>query len=101
MSRERRIARSIAYAITKDGDTKKHLLSRILAAFAAFFYIFQLKFERFGNEFFYKLRTQVWQIDESSYEQSFGDGDGLDAKGDMGYSGSVCSPYITRRYMVI
>lgn len=95
MTRADQTARSIAKAIAPHNGRKKWSLASILSAFAALFSLFRLRFERFRNDLFHTLRTEVWQIDEDSYESSFGDGDGLELlQGNMGYSGSVRSYHV-------
>jgi len=87
--RDTLISNSILHAIFKDRcDDKKTLLGRILA----FFFIFQLTLFRYKAGLFRKLRTEIWQIDEEEYTESFkgsGKQAALKAIGDLGYSGSV------------
>lgn len=87
--RQTLISSSILKAIFLDrSDDNKTLLGRILA----FFSIFQLTLSRYKADLFRKLRTEVWQIDDNEYIESF-KGSGkkavLKAVGDLGYSGSV------------
>jgi hypothetical protein len=83
------LGRAIATAIITDTeDNKGSLLVRVLA----FFQILSIKLSKFSPDLFQRLRREAWQIDESSYRQSFGEGvgiEGLIPAGDLGYSGSV------------
>ena len=89
MARDKTIARSIVYAILKgDQHELRSALSRFLTAISAFFSIYHVIFVRYRNELFKQLRQQ-WHIKEVDYQGSFVGEGGLEAKGDMGYSGSV------------
>jgi hypothetical protein len=89
MARQQKVARSIVYAILEnDGAKVRSLLSRILTAIAYFFALYQLSLIRLRNDVFKNLRNK-WQVDDEDYKDSFGKKDGLQAKGDMGFSGSV------------
>jgi energy-converting hydrogenase A subunit M len=89
MARQQKVARSIVYAILEnDGAKVRSLLSRIMAAIASFFALYQLKLTRLRNDIFEQLREQ-WQVDDEYYKDSFGKKDSLKANGDMGFSGSV------------
>ena len=94
--RDALVSKSILLAIFDDrrDDKKKTLLARILA----FFSLFQLALSRYKDELFKQLRTDVWQIDDAEYRESFRRNDRkarLKPIGDLGYSGSV-SPNPTR-----
>ncbi|THX13876.1 SAICAR synthase-like protein [Aureobasidium pullulans] len=89
MARQQKVARSIVYAILEnDGAKVRSLLSRILTAIAYFFALYQLSLIRLRNDVFKNLRNK-WQVDDEDYKDSFGKKDGLQAKGDMGFSGST------------
>lgn len=89
MVRQQKIARSIVYAILENNGAKaRSLLARILTAIAYFFALYQLSLTKHRNDLFEKLREQ-WQVDDEDYKDSFGQRNGLLAKGDMGFSGSV------------
>ncbi|KAF2873004.1 phosphatidylinositol-4-phosphate 5-kinase-domain-containing protein [Massariosphaeria phaeospora] len=93
--RQRLISTSILGAIfktksTKDAEKAPGLLARLLAFFA----VFQLALSRYREQLFKKLRSDVWQIEEEEYSESFrspsrGKRTDLIAIGDLGYSGSV------------
>lgn len=87
--RDKRISKSVLRAIFHGRAPKIGLLARILA----FFSIFQLTLARYKENLFKKLRTDVWQLDEDEYRESFREaekGGSLKSVGDLGYSGSVC-----------
>ncbi|KAG9559022.1 SAICAR synthase-like protein, partial [Aureobasidium melanogenum] len=89
MARQQKIARSIVYAILENNEGKvRSLFARILAAIAYFFALYQLSLTRHRNDLFEKLREQ-WQVDDEYYKDSFGQRNGLQGKGDMGFSGST------------
>lgn len=89
MARQQKIARSIVYAILENNEGKvRSLFARILAAIAYFFALYQLSLIKHRNDLFDKLREQ-WQVDDEYYKDSFGQRNGLQGKGDMGFSGSV------------
>jgi hypothetical protein len=93
MARQQKVARSIVYAILEnDGAELRSLLSRILAAIASFFALYQLQLIRLRNDIFEQLREK-WQVDDEYYKDSFGKKDSLEANGDMGFSGSVSDLY--------
>jgi hypothetical protein len=93
MARQQKVARSIVYAILEnDGAKVRSLLSRILAAIASFFALYQLQLIRLRNDIFEQLREK-WQVDDEYYKDSFGKKDSLEANGDMGFSGSVSDLY--------
>ncbi|KAL1304712.1 hypothetical protein AAFC00_003660 [Neodothiora populina] len=101
MSREDRIAASIAKAISTEQSSKKQpVYSRFLIAIASFFALFSLRFVRFRDDLFRDLRSQIWLLDESSYLQSFESRESLVAKGDMGYSGSTFFSTNDDRFLV-
>jgi hypothetical protein len=86
--RDRAIAREIYKAIFDDEQGNANILRRLLA----FFSLFNLALARFADGSFKQLRTQVWELDESEYRESFRRKDKktrLKAVGDLGYSGSV------------
>ena len=88
--RDNLISRSILLAIFNDNrDKKLTILGRILA----FFRLFQLTLSRYKDDLFKHLRTNVWEIDEDEYHESFRRQEKtarLKAIGDLGFSGSVC-----------
>lgn len=99
-SREQQIAKSIVKAITgSDKHLVQSILSRILSAIVAFFSLYFLKFLRLRHDLFQMLRSQTWQIDEDFYEWSFANEHALQPKGDMGFSGSVCSSRCPRKQL--
>jgi len=75
-------------------------LTRILA----FFSFFQLKLARYKEETFEGLRQETWQIDDDEYKESFRqkgkDGAGLEAVGDLGYSGSTFFTTANSKYLI-
>jgi len=81
------ISKSIIKTICDDATAdKKTRLSRILA----FFSILKIALARFKWELWRSLRTDVWEIDEREYKESFRTAkDSLTPIGDLGYSGSV------------
>jgi hypothetical protein len=83
------LGKAIAKAIITDTDDNKgSLLVRVLA----FFQVISIKLSKFSPDLFQRLRREAWQIDETSYRQSFDERychDGLTTAGDLGYSGSV------------
>jgi len=90
--RDNLISKSILSSIFRDSSQdKRTILSRILA----FFSFFNLKLARYKEDTFRGLREETWEVDEEEYKESFRqtskDGKGLEAVGDLGYSGSVCS----------
>mgnify|MGYP007070491195 CR=1 FL=1 len=89
--RDRRISKSILRAQFRRRPLKKGLFARLLAVFS----IFQLPLERYQEDVFWKLRKDVWGLDEDEYRESFREGEkrgGLKSVGDLGYSGSVGLP---------
>lgn len=93
--RDKRIARSILYAIFFDQDDQRtSFWQRVLA----FFSLFQLQLRRYHDALFKRLRTEVWELDEDEYKESFRrttQKKALTPVGDLGYSGSVSIPYAT------
>ncbi|GAB7348151.1 hypothetical protein MBLNU459_g6167t1 [Dothideomycetes sp. NU459] len=90
MARQDKVARSVVDAILKPHTPKNHSFwSRLAALASAFFALFHLRLVRFRNDLFQDLRNDTWQIEEPDYERSFDRQDALQAKGDMGYSGST------------
>jgi hypothetical protein len=89
--RDALISKSILRAIFDDSkDDNQPLLARILAFFA----LFQLVLSRYRDDLFRELRTEIWQVDEADYRESFRRRDKkarLKPVGDLGYSGSVRS----------
>jgi hypothetical protein len=83
------LGKAIAKAIITDtDDDKSSLLVRVLS----FFQVISIKLSKFRPDLFQRLRREAWQIDETSYRQSFDERhghDGLTTAGDLGYSGSV------------
>jgi hypothetical protein len=89
MTRKQKVARSVVYAILENDQTKiRSLVARFFAAIATFFALYQLPLIKLRNDLFLKLRNK-WLVDDEDYKDSFGKKDGLQAKGDMGFSGSV------------
>jgi len=90
--RTRGITRSILKAIfSEDSPTTREtsLLSLILNLFS----LFQLVLTRFCGDIFHRLRSEVWEIDDEEYRESFRGGK-LNSVGDLGYSGSVSTLHI-------
>lgn len=98
--RQRLISKSILRAIFSPKkaygtDDRPSLLARILAFFA----VFNLTLARYRAALFRKLRNEIWEIEEEEYKESFRSPShnkrtDLIAVGDLGYSGSVCAPFI-------
>ena len=92
--RQNAITKSILNAIFFDnrGDSVS-LLTRI----RCFFSFFHLWLVRFNHELFKSLRTDVWEVDNDEYKESFRSKNkkgSLKAVGDLGYSGSVSGPVL-------
>ncbi len=85
--RDKRISRSIVYAILSDDEADKRF--RIWRPLRTFFRLYGLVLTRQRPELFRKLRTETWNLPEDEYRSSFKDADSLMPEGDMGYSGSV------------
>jgi hypothetical protein len=89
--RDTLISKSILRALFHDPaeEDKRTLLASILA----FFTFFQLKLSRYKADVFKDLRHTTWQLNEDEYKESFRQkdkrGGGLNAAGDLGYSGST------------
>ncbi|KAJ9666773.1 hypothetical protein H2201_003177 [Coniosporium apollinis] len=97
--RDKRISKSVLRAIFHGRAPKIGLLARILA----FFSIFQLTLARYKENLFKKLRTDVWQLDEDEYRESFREaekGGSLKSVGDLGYSGSTFFTTPNSKYLI-
>lgn len=97
--RQRLISTSILRAIfvTKPARNDETNNPGLLARILAFFSIFQLTLARYRDQIFKKLRNEIWSIEEEEYAESFrspskGKRADLKSVGDLGYSGSVCTP---------
>ncbi|KAI4823126.1 SAICAR synthase-like protein, partial [Aureobasidium sp. EXF-8846] len=100
MARQKKVARSIVYAILEnDGAKVRSLLSRIFAAIVSFFALYQLQLTRLRNDIFGQLREQ-WKVDDEYYKDSFGKKDSLKANGDMGFSGSTFYTTSDEAYLI-
>lgn len=100
MGRQERIARSVVRAIVKpsvNGAQKRssNPLAFILALFSAFFSLYRLVLRKVRPADFSNLRRTHWKLTDNDYTDSFQSDDGsmteggLEAIGDMGFSGSV------------
>ena len=89
--REDRISRSILNAIYYNTPEQRSVLSRLKALFS----VIQLVLTRWRNDYFLKLRKDVWGFGEEQYRESFKQEikgkkkAKLIPAGDLGYSGSV------------
>lgn len=91
-TRSQRIAKSIISAILFSGlqlGQARTLVSRIFAAFAAFFVLYQLHLVKVRDDLFQRLRKETWHLDEEDYKSSFEGEEPLKPTSDMGFSGSV------------
>jgi hypothetical protein len=95
--RDRLISTSILRAIFRSDSPRKDENARpgLLARIWAFFAIFGLTLARYRASLFKKLRSDIWEIEEEGYIESFRSPSkskrtDLVAIGDLGYSGSVC-----------
>lgn len=105
MGRQEKIARSIVRAIANGSRTKQrpgNALGLILAFLSVLFSLYQLALEKVRPADFANLRRRHWAVSDDEYIESFKPGEGergegergevgLDAIGDMGFSGSVSS----------
>lgn len=92
--RDENISRSIVSAILRDDNDNKNRADTKLQLWKplrAFFAIYGFVLTTVQPELFRKLRNKTWGISEDAYKASFEGKDSLTSKGDMGYSGSVCS----------
>lgn len=99
-AREKNIARSISYTITNSNEDGKPIRRRgFLRYIFGVFNLYWLSFRLVREDLFRALRG-FWQIPEAEYRASFGgpsssssssssSSNGLQALGDMGYSGST------------
>ncbi|GAB1320038.1 hypothetical protein MFIFM68171_10248 [Madurella fahalii] len=109
MGRQEKIARSIVRAIANGNRTKQPSgspLVLILAIFSALFSLYQLALEKVRPADFANLRRRHWAVSDDEYVESFKpgeggrDGDGLNAIGDMGFSGSTFYSTADQKYLV-
>lgn len=100
--RNKKIARSITLAITRDDDQvhEQGFRKRVLEILRTFFYIYALILTRISPGAFKRLRNVIWNIPEQEYLSSFDQHDALEAKEDMGYSGSTFFTTKNNRYLV-
>ena len=93
MSRHDSIARSIVSAIRNGRRNRsRSVLSLIFAILSSIFSFFQLNLQKIRPLYFANLRRNHWDVDDDAYIESFRSRDSLKSIGDMGFSGSVCSP---------
>ncbi|KIW52913.1 hypothetical protein PV05_08521 [Exophiala xenobiotica] len=96
--RDKRISRSIVYAILSDDEADKRF--RIWRPLRTFFRLYGLVLTRQRPELFRKLRTETWNLPEDEYRSSFKDADSLMPEGDMGYSGSTFFITKDNKYLI-
>lgn len=90
MARQNKVAKSVVASVLSDeGNDKRSKF----AAIKAFFVLYRLKFVRYRNDLFSRLRNKTWKISEDEYNKSFEEEGALEPKGDMGYSGSVSTRF--------
>ncbi|KAF1949203.1 SAICAR synthase-like protein [Byssothecium circinans] len=104
--RQRLISTSILRAIFKskpsqDVDKCPSLLARIFA----FFSVLSLALSRYRADLFRHLRTNIWEIEEEEYTESFrspskGKRTDLISVGDLGYSGSTFFTSPNSKYLI-
>jgi hypothetical protein len=99
--RDKIISISILRALFHEPHPEKRT---VLARIFVFFTFFQLKLERYKADIFAKLRQETWKIDEDEYKESFRqkdkNGSGLNAVGDLGYSGSTFFTTDNAKYLI-
>ncbi|KAK6379269.1 hypothetical protein LTS17_006187 [Exophiala oligosperma] len=98
--RDKRISRSIVYAILTDDETDPRRRIRIWRNILKFFRLYGLTLVRLRPELFRKLRTETWGLSTDEYKSSFVDADSLVPKGDMGYSGSTFFTTTDNKYLL-
>lgn len=94
MARKNTIARCVVLAILSRNlhEDAASFFARLFARIVAFFSLYRLRYITFRDDLFRRLRNETWEIEEDEYAKSFqgpNNKEPLQAKGDMGYSGSV------------
>ncbi|KIW99608.1 uncharacterized protein Z518_11021 [Rhinocladiella mackenziei CBS 650.93] len=96
--RDRKIARSIVFAILRDDKADKRF--RLWRPVRIFFAIYGLLLAKYRPDLFQKLRTPIWKVSDDEYKSSFQEGDALSTRGNMGYSGSTFFITKDNKYLI-